>query len=74
MDAQEIKTGDRVTKGTDDYTVISSPVNDIFKALNDKGETVVLYVGEVMKFMTGEESIQVVREQTTMFTDTDYSG
>jgi hypothetical protein len=59
MDAREIKMGDKVSKVWRDYTVICSPVKDIFKAADDKGETVVLCIGEVEKFTqtaVGEDS------------------
>jgi hypothetical protein len=50
MEAREIKVGDVVTKGMHDFTVVSLPVNDIFRAMNDKGETVVMSAPEVTKW------------------------
>jgi hypothetical protein len=55
MDASEIKPGIRVAKGMFAYTVVSIPVEDVFKATDDKGETLVLYVGEVERFMIDED-------------------
>jgi hypothetical protein len=55
MDSSEIKTGDKVCKGMYIYTVISPPSNDVFKAVDDEGEIVVLYAGEVIQCSVGDE-------------------
>ena len=49
MNADEIYAGVKVSKGHTVYTATSSPTNDIFRAMDSRGEHTSLSVQEVVK-------------------------
>jgi hypothetical protein len=56
MNADEIYAGVKVSKGHVVYTATSSPRNDIFKAMDPKGEHTTLSGQEVVKVLPGSEN------------------
>ena len=56
MNADQIKIGDKASKGHHVYTVLTEPTNDIFLAMDAEGQTVTLSLQEVLPVSPQEQS------------------
>ena len=48
MEPNQIKPGDKVSKGHIVYTVVTEPAEDIFQATDEEGQTVSMSTHEVL--------------------------